>query len=832
MRFPKGKQVIRLRDKRARKGELSGGKGAGLAQLLKFGCPVPAGFVITAPVFKTILAYNAISLSAYPMLSQSQRANLRESIGSAKLPARLYQDMVRAFAVLAKPVAVRSSMVGEDSTLASCAGQLDTFLDIHTCEHYIAAIKACYASILNDRLLVYMRQTRAAGAQREPEMAVVLQEMVPAEAAGVAFSSDPISGQRCTLIEAVRGSGKPLMDGTANPDRYRVDGRGVISEICLVEKNNPVLSESRITRLHHCATSLAGKLNMPVDVEWAFTGERLYLLQVRPITSLAGKHVYSNRLVADMTPGRIKPLLWSSNVQSMAVNVFGRLFTTLAGPRECDFALLNKRVHSRNYTDMTMMGELLERIGLPGNFLEMIARGETLSRPLIRLSPRMLWFFIKAAPFFMRYARATRELRSFVREHRQRLMRFKQSSWSGKGDEELYAGITELMKIHGLTQWYVVIAGINMMVRNRLFGRFLRKHAPDIAPQALMRGLVGVKSLEPNLKIQAMAASASRLGEDAIHTLLSGDAGAIERLLRASQPGKALLQMMGEFMRAYGFLSARGTDFSAVPWCEDPGFVWKSVARRARGSVQQDAAEIKRARDAAEKTVITRLHALNRVRFKRKLSALSDYIALREEISMLMSEDAYQMRRIILALADNLCRRKVIPAARDVFFLYIAEISALVRGVADTTRINDLIAQRKADYARDADLLPADTICGDRVTYKKTAICGEQRFLAGICGSPGQVTGRARVVFDPACAPEDMSQRDILIVPFADAGWTPLFTAIGGVVAETGGQLSHASIVAREYGLPAIVSAKHATTRIRDKQRITLNASQGKVYLH
>jgi pyruvate,water dikinase len=572
-------------------------------------------------------------------------------------------------------------------------------------------------------------------------------------------------------------------------------------------------------------------MKMPVDVEWAFENGTLYLLQVRPITSLIGKHIYSNRLVADMSPGLIKPLLWSSNIQSMAVNVFGRLFTSLIGPNDYDFSMLTKRIHSRNYTDMTLMGELLEQIGLPANFLEMIARDEKSSRPIVKIPLNKCFSAAKVIPFLYRYSRLSNEMEQFVSIHRSKLKYYNNFDWSGKSEKELFENIRKLMEIHGLTQWYVVVAGINMMVRNKLMGKFVQNHAPGIAPQDILRGLVGLKALEPNQKIQEMALEAIRLGEDTIFTLLSGDIDAIENKLKETELGKKLHIMMQKFINRYGFLSVNGTDFSSTPWCEDPGFVWKSIGRRARGTIQPSLRQIKEGRIASQKAVINCLSLYKRIRFKRKLERLIRYIDLRERISMLMSEDAYQMRRLILALADHMRMNRVINERDDIFFLYINEIESYVEGSVDSTKIKTLIQERKAEYKADSMVDPSDTICGDWITYKSVTGYDNQKYLVGICGSPGHAEGKALVVNDPSQAPNTIDKNDILIVPFTDAGWTPLFTAIGGVVAETGGQLSHTSIIAREYGLPAVVSVKNATTLIKNNQKITLNAHVGKVYL-
>ena len=189
------------------------------------------------------------------------------------------------------------------------------------------------------------------------------------------------------------------------------------------------------------------------------------------------------------------------------------------------------------------------------------------------------------------------------------------------------------------------------------------------------------------------------------------------------------------------------------------------------------------------------------------------------------------MRRLSLAMADRFMDRGILSERDGIFFLYVDEIEDLVEGRLDDSEVRSRISTRMTELEADARIEPSDTVCGDQVTYKTVAELQNQKYLVGICGSPGKITGRARIVRDPTHAPEEFRENDILVVPFTDAGWTPLFTVVAGVVGETGGILSHTSIVAREYGLPAIVNVKDATMIIQDNQNITLDAHEGKVYL-
>jgi pyruvate,water dikinase len=197
-----------------------------------------------------------------------------------------------------------------------------------------------------------------------------------------------------------------------------------------------------------------------------------------------------------------------------------------------------------------------------------------------------------------------------------------------------------------------------------------------------------------------------------------------------------------------------------------------------------------------------------------------------------MSEDSYQIRRILLTLADQFVEDDVLDNRDDVFYLLYDELQDLIAGKLEADAARELVTTRKMEMKADAEIELPETICGDYMPTRPTPPAEGQEYLVGISGSSGLAQGHACVVLNPSEAPVTLTRDDILVVPYTDVGWTPLFHGIGGIVAETGGQLSHTSIVAREYGLPAVVSVKKATHIITDGQSITVDGDNGRVYLN
>jgi phosphohistidine swiveling domain-containing protein len=827
--------VVSLDSRAALRESCAGGKGASLARLRRQGFAVPRGFAITSTAFQEFLADFGIEvLTQRREWIESDLEHIRELITSCRIPDHLVVPIARAYRKLGGPVAVRSSMVGEDAYIASFAGQLDSALNVKGEKELLRAVKKCWASVFNWCLYRYLTKREAASPSTLLEcfsVAVVVQHMVDAQAAGVAFSADPLTGERCVLIEAVRGLGDALVQGMVEADRYVVDARGVLAEAAPVNVGSSVLHDEQILCLSDIVRDVARRAETPQDIEWAWDGAGFYLLQSRPITSLVGKRIYSNKMVADMSPGLIKPLVYSTKTVSMTKNVFGRIFTELIGPNDVDFAALAACIHSRVYTDLTTLGELFERIGLPANFFEAMLRDE---RPDVRprsLSPRVLRTLLRFLGFVWHHSRVADEIAAFVQRHARDLERFRCADWSSCDPQELLAEFERLTQLHGECQWFVFIGPINLAIRNRLLGRLTRRCAPDVAPGDLIQGLVGLKALEPNRKLQEMAAQARMLGEDARCALMEGSEKPIRAALSASDEGRALLQNMDSFMERYGFLSANGSDFTETPWIENTSLIWRAVGRAAANPGESVVKDAKKVRREACRQIRARLSWPQRLLFDRLLDSTVTYIDLREQTSLLMSEDSYQMRRIFVAVGECLAARGHLGQPDDVFYLTYDEVRQLAMGELEADVAWALVGRRRTELEADACIELPSTICGEAVPVCPVVPAEGQNCLVGIGGSSGIAHGRACVIVDPADAPATLTRDHILVVPFTDVGWTPLFPGIGGIVAETGGQLSHTSIVAREYGLPAVVGVKRATLLIRDGQPITVDGHHGQVYL-
>lgn len=772
-----GRNLIDLSDRRARDERLAGGKASRLAILLQKGFPVPSGFVVSTAVFDAQRRRaDAAGGGGEPAGNEP-----RPPIDSPDLDPDLAGDLDRAFRRLGGPVAVRSSMRGEDASAHSYAGQLDSRLDVRDEAALARAVTDCWKALAGDRIAAYRRGREVDAKDGDPTMAVLVQRMVPAVAAGVAFGADPNSGRRCVIIEAVPGLGEKLAAGRAEPDRYVVDARGRIEGRSFVDEDRPVLGAGRILELASLVESAGCLAGEPQDVEWAWDGEDFFLLQSRPITSLAGRDVYSSRLVSDMIPGLIKPLVWSTSVRDMMENVFGRLFRELTGRRDMDARGLVRLVNSRVYANMTGFGAFFAGLGMPANAMEMMARGDRLAacrrRPMPAPTPRLL-------RFLLRHGGIARNARRFVDRHTRRMTSFRDADRTRTAAPELLEEARRQRAYHGETQWHMWLAAMGMAIRHKALARFIRSRAPGVDASELLRGRAGLRSIEPNDEMRRIAGLLADLDPATVAEIRGGDDGAIRRRLACDEAGRAVMAEVDRFIERFGHLSVNATDFSRPPWAETPSVIWRGIGRLVGLAERRGNAGAERS-IAAEK-VRRRLGPVGRLVFRRLLSETNRFIALRDRVSLCMSEDGWQMRRVCLALGERLAEADMLGDRDDVFMLAFDELAALVGGDMSGDRARRVVSERRAAMARDETREPPEVFCGDEPPATPPVEEGTTS-LSGIPGSAGVARGIARIVTDPAEVRGRLSGEDILVVPFTDPGWTPLFPGIGGIVAETGG---------------------------------------------
>lgn len=826
-----GRQITYLDRRRAAKESVVGGKAAGLSRLMRSGFNVPSGFAINTVAFQQAYAEVRKQISFLGTIAEADRLKeVRHAFLSLDFPPALKKDILAAYADWGGPVAVRSSFVGEDSLHASFAGQLDSFLNVTGREEVLDAVRRCMASAFNDRLWKYI-ETKNTVSKHRIAMAVIVQRMIEPEISGAMFSRDVSTSGSVVIIEAVRGIGENLAQGLTRPDHYRIDRSGALVESSPAVQGAPLLHKETLNRLARLAADIEAKFKFPQDIEWAMVKDELYILQSRPISSARKKRVYSNRLVSDMAPGLVKPLVWSTKYMSMNKNVFVPLFTALLGPVSIDPEKFTKRIHSRLYADMTTFGDLLSKAGFPPNFFEMIARNDRISKNTWRFHARMAPVFFRILRFVFGPFRIHRKVEPFLRAKEAELEEFRSLEWEKKSAETLLRIFHRLNRIHGVTQWQIFIVTLNMAVRSKLLNILIKNCRTEIRSVEALSGYLSRENYSPLNHLKKMAFHANELDSRILDRILTDRDINIQAVLSQSAEGRALQKDFDEFIRRFAFLSANGSDFSEVPWIEAPLQIWKAVAGLARERYSHSPEEIILQHEKALRNIRLCMSSFQRCVFDRLHRSTIKFIEWRERVSSVMTEETYLMRRCLLALAGKWVQENKIANEDDIFFIYADELKATLSEPSPKYELLKKIEKRRARIEKDEAIDPPDFICGDETFVPIPASAPSNMQLNGISGSTGICSGKARIVHKPLHLKKNLSKEDILVVPFTDLGWTPFLAGIGGIVAETGGQLSHTSIIAREYGIPAVVSVPNATSLIREGQTITVDGTGGLVYL-
>ena len=877
--------VLALADDRATL-ETVGGKGASLARLAAAGLPVPDGFHVTTAAYRQFVAENNLEPSIEAALEEVDLSRpetlevasqtISELFAAAQTPQQAASAIALAYASLENrqaggpsqqpslAVAVRSSATAEDLPEASFAGQQDTYLNVVGYGEVLKAVKRCWASLWTARAIGYRARQEI-----DPDrlsLAVVVQTMVPAEAAGILFTANPISGEReQAVISASWGLGESVVGGAVTPDALTVDkASGRVLDYQVADKRvmtasisdadgvytgteeQPVAEELREARvladeaaaeLTRLGVQIEALYSMPMDIEWARANGQMAIVQARPITALPSepeapvegitewpmpdpKGPYMRGSIADFMPDPLSPLFATMGVP--AIN---------AGMQE------------------TLEQQMGGRASFLGNYLTTINDYAYL---YVSLGCKgWSWVLFKMLPSIPRVLRkGERHWREVARPQYAESV----NHWRGRLPEEmtageLLAGASQLTAAMGryLTALQVDAIGtaagsegLFTAVYDKLVKRDgdppaatlllgadstpiqAEKELYDLAQWCRERGEVAALILDmPSDRL------ADQLGRGKV-PLGNGDWGEFERRFQSH-------------LKRYGH-SIYDLDFAKPLPADDPLPLLEALKLFLRGEGvdpherQRNAAE---RREEAIETAYSRVKGLKRRLFRWTLGWAQRFVLVREDSIFDIGLGYPVLRALLLELGRRIVESGAIAEPEDIFWLQRSEVEGAIAAL-DAHRIpEDLtarVAERRSTWrvykrATPPQQLPAKgRVMGIKTDAFMAVDADEQTgdTLKGVAASPGQITAPARVLLGP----EDFGQMrpgDVLVAEITTPAWTPLFAMAAGIVTDIGGPLSHGSIVAREYGIPAVLGTGVATQRIRSGQPITVDGSAGTV---
>ncbi len=826
-----------------------GRKAAELAKLSGSpGIRVPDGFVLDACAFDAVLDA-AVPAAQHPASlvrgaardrGASRLAAIQARVRDAAMPDGLCAEIAAALAEAGGGrFAVRSSGLHEDAAMASAAGLQETSLGVTGDEAVIDAVRACWASLYAERALAYLARQ---GAPERLGMAVIVQRMVDARCAGVAFTADPITGDRgVVVIEATTGLGVGVVDGTRTPEVVRFDRvwSRVSEHRASGEGGAMVLDDALVASVVDAAVRIEEASDAPRDVEWAWDGAVLWVLQSRPVVGLPDRAgtvrslddragwIWSNVNVGEALPGVATPLTWSI-ASAFSDRGFRRAFAGLGCVLDDGLELVGN-FHGRIYLNLTNFVRVARQVPLlsPRMLIE-LGGGGGLEEVERQVPPGAWWPFVRRLPrtalsMVADNASLPERLRRFEADfvvERERFATLPLRTTSRVAVRALLRETRTLLDRTGELMLACASGYLASVVAMRELLRWSVPAEADRLERELLAGIADLDSAAPGISL-AHIAEVARL-EPAARALILGRE---PRSLRVDElPDGPTRRAFAAFLRAYGYRCPREAELSTPRWREDPGTLFAALRAYLVHTDDRILARVEkqlRVRASAEEELADRLPPIGRSGARHLLARTQRFARLRERMRARVTEVLGFFRVLAVASSERLG-----GAGDAAFLLTVDELDAWLGG--ELPDPDGLLALRRAEYARDcARPDPPATFVGSPPPFVPREELSGDRFV-GVGASPGVVTGVVRVLREPGDGAA-LCPGEVLVTAVADVGWTPLFLVAAAVVTELGGALSHAALVAREYGVPTVVNVRGATRALRTGDRVRVDGGRGVV---
>ena len=843
---------------------LAGGKGAHLGALRQIdGVRVPPGFCVTTDAFQRVVAQAPAIDDQLDRLSRLEpddreavralSAEVRRTIEGTAIADDVAAEISRASARLGEDVAcsVRSSATAEDLPMASFAGQHDTYLNVVGSVAVLQHVGRCWASLFTERAVTY--RLRKGVGHRQVHMAVVVQRMVDARAAGILFTADPVTGNRkVACVEAGFGLGEAVVSGLVSADVYQVRDGDVVSRTVATKhlvvqpargggteeraiqperQSQPVLTEAQIVELVRLGRRIEAHFGLPQDIEWCLADNGFQILQSRPITTLfpipaAGddaNHVYVSVGHQQMMTDTMKPLgisLWQLTSPAPTREAGGRLFVDVT-------RYLASSTTRSAYLDALgrsdpLVGDALQTI-LERGFIPTMTDQGSASPPgvggghaQVQVDPALVDELIERSQASIAAlqhdigSKSGSALIDFVLADIQELRRVLFDPRS----RQVFMGAMEA------SQW------LNQHLREWLD----EKDAVDTLTQSVPRNVTS----EMGLALLDVA-DVIRAHPDVVTYLQHNDSDGFLDELPALDGGREARDAIRAYLDQYGMRCVGEIDITKPRWSERPTtlvpMILANVKNFEPGAGRRLYAQGREAAHDKQREILARLRLLPDGERKaddvrQMIDRVRTCIGYREYPKYHMISRYFVYKQALLGEAERLVQARLLREKDDIFYLTLPELHDAVR----TKQVDDQVVRRRKDAFRSyQSLTPPRVLTSDGEviagTYRRDDV--PPGALVGLPVSAGTVEGRARVILDMGEA--DLGPGDILVTAYTDPSWTPAFVAIKGLVTEVGGLMTHGAVIAREYGLPAVVGVEHATRLIRDGQRIRLHGTDGYV---
>lgn len=842
---------------------LVGGKGLNLGELSKIqGIQVPEGFCVTTAGFQKAIKQNETVqalLDQLAMLKVEDRdqideisRKIRHTIMEVEIPSNVVKEVTRYLSRFGDEhaYAVRSSATAEDLPYASFAGQQDTYLNIIGKEAILQHISKCWASLFTERAVIYRMQNGFD--HRQVYSSVIIQRMVFPQASGILFTADPITSNRKLLsIDAGFGLGEALVSGLVSADCYKVQNGQIIDKRIEAKKlaiygrkqggtetkqidpdqqTSQTLTDGQILQLERIGRQIETHFGQPQDIEWCLADDTFYIVQSRPITTLypipeandQENHVYLSVGHQQMMTDPIKPLGLSFYLLITSApmrKAGGRLFVDVA-PRLTTRVGRETLLNSLG-SDPLIKGALMTVI--ERDFIKLLPNDQTAPIPDRRNTDMLAQF--ENDPTIVS---------DLIKRSQTSIEELKQNIQAKSGldlFDFILEDIQQLKKILFDPQSTAVfMAAINATswINENMNEWLGEKNAADTLSLSVPNNITS----EMGLALMDVADVIRPYPEVIDYLEHTKEDNFLDELVKFDG-GRETRDAIYDFLSKYGMRCTGEIDITRTRWSEKPmtlvPVILKNIKNFEPNAGNRKFEQGRRVALEKEQELIERLKLLpdgeqKAKETKRMIGLIRNFIGYREYPKYGIVSRYFVYKQALLKEAEQLVQAGVIHEKEDIYYLTFEEMHEAAR----TKKIDDqIISIRKDEYKLYEKLTPPRVITsdGEIITgdYKRENLPANA--IVGLPVSSGVIEGRARVILTMENA--DLEDGDILVTSFTDPGWTPLFVSIKGLVTEVGGLMTHGAVIAREYGLPAVVGVENATGLIKDGHQIRVHGTEG-----
>ncbi|WP_243526258.1 phosphoenolpyruvate synthase [Bacillus pseudomycoides] len=862
--------VLEFREIDKTKQMVAGGKGMNLGECSRIeGILVPEGFCVTTEAYKRVIGKNEelhqlLDQLAVQKVDERERISeisrkIRELIEGIEIEKGIEEDIDRCLLTFGfeHAYAVRSSATAEDLPFASFAGQQDTYLNIKGKDAILQHISKCWASLFTDRAVIYRMQNGFD--HRKVYLSVVIQRMIFPQASGILFTADPITSNRKLLsIDASFGLGEALVSGLVSADCYKVQGEKVIDKMIATKKlaiyarkeggtearqidpnqqMTQTLTEQQILQLARIGRQIEAYFGCPQDIEWCLVDDTFYIVQSRPITTLypipeandQENHVYVSVGHQQMMTDPMKPLglsLFQLTSFGPRFKAGGRLFVdithNLASP------VSRKTIIDTLGQSDPLIKDALMTIIEREDFIKSSPDGKK------ELSPIKSDKGISSSDFQTQIENDPTIVSDLIKSSQTSIEELKQNIQSKSGSDLFDFILEDIQKLKKILfdpqSLGVIMAAMDASTWiNEKMNKWLdEKNVADTLSQSVPNNITS----EMGLALLDVADVIRPYPEVIDYLQQVKDDNFLDELVKFDG-GEETQDAIYDYLSKYGMRCAGEIDITKTRWSEKPTTLVPMILNNLK-NFEPNASNRKfeQGRQEALKKEQELLDRLKRLpdgeqkvkETKRMIDLIRNFIGYREYPKYGMVNRYFVYKQALMKEAEQLVQAKVIRKKEDIYYLTFEEL----REVVDTNKLNyQVISERKEEYKLYEKLTPPRVI-----TSAGEIIVGEYKrehlpfnAIAGLPVSSGVIEGRARVILNMENA--NLEEGDILVTAFTDPSWTQLFVSIKGLVTEVGGLMTHGSVIAREYGLPAVVGVENATKLIKDGQRIRVNGAEG-----